>query len=269
MKRRIYVASSWRNTIQPSVVGTLREDGHEVYDFRNPAPGNKGFAWSEIDREWLGWKPEVFAELLHTHPVAAAGFALDKEALDWCDTCILVLPSGRSAHLEAGYTAGQGKDTYILLHEDKFEPELMYLLGDGCSTELADIIDWMNNKSSGSVMRWHTMNGGQFTRPANHALRLLREVVELCVAAGANQSEIVSATAAEISKAASRSEFGGSPDDIPQEWADCAMLLEVFAKHAGIEARKEIARKLDILWGRQWEADAGGTLYRPGSRPME
>ena len=46
---RIYVASSWRNTLQPGVVAALRGDGHEVYDFRNPAPGVKGFAWSEID----------------------------------------------------------------------------------------------------------------------------------------------------------------------------------------------------------------------------
>lgn len=30
--RRIYVASSWRNTYQPGVVAALREAGHEVYD---------------------------------------------------------------------------------------------------------------------------------------------------------------------------------------------------------------------------------------------
>ena len=37
---RIYVASSWRNTIHPSVVAALRKDGHDVYDFKNPAPGD-------------------------------------------------------------------------------------------------------------------------------------------------------------------------------------------------------------------------------------
>lgn len=269
ISRRIYVASSWRNAHQPAVVEALRGEGHEVYDFRNPAPGNKGFAWSEIDREWLGWKPEVFADLLATHPVAAAGFALDKGALDWCDTCVLVLPCGRSAHLEAGYTAGQGKDTYILLHEDKFEPELMYLLGNGCSTSIHEIIGWMAARRSGSVMRWHQENGGKFARPANHAVRLLREVVELCVAAGASLSEIERAAGAELDKAATRNEFGGSPDEVPQEWADCAMLLDVFAQHAGIDTHKEIRQKLDILWTRQWEADAGGALYRPGLAPAK
>ena len=39
MKRKIYVASSWRNEYYPEVVEKLREAGHEVYDFRNP-PSN-------------------------------------------------------------------------------------------------------------------------------------------------------------------------------------------------------------------------------------
>ena len=32
--RKIYVASSWRNTFYPEVVARLREAGHDVYDFR-------------------------------------------------------------------------------------------------------------------------------------------------------------------------------------------------------------------------------------------
>lgn len=140
MTRRIYVASSWRNPQQPEIVAALRQAGHQVYDFRNPAPGNSGFAWSAIDREWLGWNPRQFAELVTSHKVAADGFALDKAALDWCDTCVLALPSGRSAHLEAGYAAGQGKQVVALLHPDRFEPELMYLLCDGIVCSLADLL---------------------------------------------------------------------------------------------------------------------------------
>lgn len=50
MSTRIYVASSWRNVYQPAVVDALRAlPGCEVYDFRNPAPGDSGFAWSDID----------------------------------------------------------------------------------------------------------------------------------------------------------------------------------------------------------------------------
>lgn len=140
MMRKIYVASSWRNPIQQEIVVALRAEGHDVYDFRNPAPGNHGFAWSAIDPNWLGWEPSVFANLVTTHPVAAAGFKLDKDALDWCDTCVLVLPCGRSAHLEAGYAIGRGKHTIFYLHPDKFEPELMYLLGDGFAGSVSELL---------------------------------------------------------------------------------------------------------------------------------
>lgn len=127
--RRVYVASSWRNTHQPGVVAELRAAGHEAYDYRHPAPGNDGFSWGDIARDWLDWKPKQFAALVQTHPIAQRGFFHDKAALDWCDTCVLVLPCGRSAHLKAGYVAGQGKRVIWWLHPDRFEPELMYLLG--------------------------------------------------------------------------------------------------------------------------------------------
>ena len=127
--RKVYVASSWRNEHQQGVVADLRSCGHAVYDFRNPAPGDHGFAWSAIDPEFHSWGPGEFAQRITTDPIAQRGFVRDQAALDWCDTCVLVLPCGRSAHLEAGYAAGQGKRVIWWLHPDRFEPELMYLLG--------------------------------------------------------------------------------------------------------------------------------------------
>src|SRR5579872_6628291 len=110
--RKIYVASSWRNEFQQDVVFALRSRGHEVYDFKNPKPGNNGFQWAAIDHHWQGWTPEEFRYHL-CHPIAQDGFNLDMEALIWCDTCVLVLPCGRSAHLELGWACGAGKQTFI------------------------------------------------------------------------------------------------------------------------------------------------------------
>lgn len=122
---KIYVASSWRNTRQPDVVLALRDDHHEVYDFRHPCEGDDGFAWSDIDPEWQSWNPRQFRKALD-HPVALKGYGLDKAAMDWADVCVLVMPCGRSAHLEAGYMAGAGKRVHVLLSPG--EPELMYRL---------------------------------------------------------------------------------------------------------------------------------------------
>jgi hypothetical protein len=126
---KVYVASSWRNERQPKVVKQLREAGHEVYDFHNPEPGNNGFHWSEIDPIWQEWSPEKFKEALN-HPIAAAGFALDFRAMRWAEAFVLVLPCGRSAHLELGWAAGQDKVTIVLLAQEPQEPELMYKLAD-------------------------------------------------------------------------------------------------------------------------------------------
>src|ERR1017187_8307363 len=120
----IYVASSWRNYLQPAIVLALRRCGHDVYDFRNPAPGNKGFAWSEIDPNWESWTPAENRAALQ-HPVAKAGYALDIGALKACDAAVLVLPCGRSASWEFGYAMGQGKRGAVVQLE-AFEPELMY-----------------------------------------------------------------------------------------------------------------------------------------------
>lgn len=139
--RKIYLASSWRNPYYPTILAALRELGHEVYDFRNPVPGNTGFSWAEIDPDWQSWTPERFAEVLATSPIAAKGFAFDAAGLDWCDTCVTVLPCGRSAHLELGYAAGQGKETFVLLHQLGFEPELMYLLNTSVCTDLVQLAD--------------------------------------------------------------------------------------------------------------------------------
>jgi hypothetical protein len=122
----VYVASSWRNPLQQAVVGVLRVAGIPHYDFRNPGPGKQGFSWSEIDPGWREWSPKQWNEALR-HPIAKAGFKNDFDGMNRSDCCILVLPCGRSAHLEAGYMAGQGKPVFTLCL-DKVEPDLMNLL---------------------------------------------------------------------------------------------------------------------------------------------
>jgi hypothetical protein len=151
---RLYVASSWRNKYQPEVVTALRGAGHEVYDVRHPAPGNDGFAWSAIDPEWKKWTTAQYREALR-HPVAQDGFLCDLNGMASADGCVLVLPCGRSAHLEAGWFMGAGRPVWTLIPEP-VEPELMYLLGGLdpghlCLTvpELLDriVVDWETHRA--------------------------------------------------------------------------------------------------------------------------
>jgi len=125
---KIYVASSWRNKMQSEVVSILRNAGHEVYDFKNPKEGDHGFHWNDVAlqrTENNECTPVALREALK-HPRAIDGFKADSGAMAWADACVLVLPCGRSAHLEAGWMAGAGKSTIVYAPTERIEPELMY-----------------------------------------------------------------------------------------------------------------------------------------------
>ncbi len=139
---RIYTASSWRNERYPAVVKALLEAGHEVYDFQHPDGQDEpscGFHWSNIDPQWEDWSPGMF-RLALSHPTAIEGFNKDLYGLDWADACVLIMPCGRSAHLELGYAVGKGKFTIILLDEGD-EPELMYLFASSICLTVDEMLE--------------------------------------------------------------------------------------------------------------------------------
>lgn len=139
---KVYVASSWKNMDQQRTVRYLRNAGFEVYDFKNPRPGDRGFKWEEIDSEWNNWKPREFIEGLG-HPAAERGFGYDMQALEECDACVLLLPCGRSAHLEAGFAAGAPDKKLCILMSgfgERIEPELMYKMADCITTDIDEVV---------------------------------------------------------------------------------------------------------------------------------
>lgn len=172
--RRIYVASSWRNERQPSVVSALRAAGHEVYDFRDPASGGPpcniegGFSWAEIDPAWQSWTTEEYVRALE-HERGREGFAADFNAMRWADALILVLPCGRSAHLEAGWATGAGIPVAVLLSGGE-EPELMYKLvepsGALCVT-VDEVLSWLGELPEGPAVACGTFEPALLKRPAS------------------------------------------------------------------------------------------------------
>lgn len=122
------------------------------------------------------------------------------------------------------------------------------------------------------IMDWHRSRGGSGTRAAGHALRILREVVELCVASGATEGEIKMAVRRECDKATDRREFNRIPtyQNALEEFVDVKILMIVyrnyFIPHGSLE--NEMRRKLDVCNGREWQADSDGVLWRPGTRAV-
>lgn len=139
----VYVASSWRCPMQPAVIATLRAAKIDCYDFRNP-PNGTGFSWKEVTGDDYIDGPATVDSYLEMidHQRAADGFESDFNAMQKADAFVLVLPCGRSAHLELGWAVGQGKHTAILL-EDPLEPELMYRMVDYLAPSLPDLLGWL------------------------------------------------------------------------------------------------------------------------------
>lgn len=196
----VYVASSWRNPIQPAVCAALAASGIDHYDFRNP-PGGAGFGWEQVrpadtptgitlcqhcnkpitfgtvrevlgviespsttaaawrhvptaarscdiggpeaaPRKGLDWVGVQTYKWMVEHPTAIAGYNADFRAMTMADTFVMILPCGKSAHLELGWAVGAGKRTAILL-EDPVEPELMYRMVDHLASSLFDLLGWL------------------------------------------------------------------------------------------------------------------------------
>jgi hypothetical protein len=139
MSRKIYVASSWRNEFYEDVVCSLRAAGHDVYDFRNPPSGDEGFKWSCVAEDYMDWAPQEYRKQL-MHPKAVRQFDNDIRAMESCDVCVLVLPCGRSAHTEAGWFAGRGREVYAYIPVRQ-EPELMYKLFTGVCCTMDELLE--------------------------------------------------------------------------------------------------------------------------------
>ncbi|MFZ5805605.1 MAG: hypothetical protein ACOY3I_00140 [Verrucomicrobiota bacterium] len=132
------MASSWRNKIFPEVVKRLRAEGFDVYDFRTPVENDaKKFEWSDISKDWQQWSAEKFREQL-SHPLAERAFLTDWNACLKADAAVLLLPCGRSAHLEAGYFIGAKKPLIVLLSDA--EPELMYKMTPDICLNIDEVI---------------------------------------------------------------------------------------------------------------------------------
>ena len=132
---KVYIATSWKNATDAILVANrLRQEGHVVDCFCDKNSGRYLFNWNDFFISKKELKNCDLLELLSNPEVkykVHIAFHEDKKWLDWADVCVLLLPSGRSAHLEAGYAKGQGKKLYVLGGFIKGEFDVMYNFADG------------------------------------------------------------------------------------------------------------------------------------------
>ena len=113
--KSIYVIGSLRNPEIPAFANQIQALGIEAFaDWYAPGP-NADDCWRDYSKErGLSYK-EALASHAATHI-----FKFDKHHIDRCEAAVMLMPAGKSGHLELGYVIGKGKPGYIVF--DK-EPE--------------------------------------------------------------------------------------------------------------------------------------------------
>lgn len=130
----VYVASSWKNKHMDDVLAALRGRGLSVYDFRDPMTA---FNWRQVHDAPFPWHRDEVVRAL-AHPLARRGFKGDTDAMKASRVCVLVLPCGRSAHMEAGWMAGAGRPVFVYMPEPG-EPDSAHIMATSIETTLRDL----------------------------------------------------------------------------------------------------------------------------------
>lgn len=110
--KTVYLIGSLRNPAIPALGNALRQRRYDVFDDWHAAGPVADDEWQRYEQE----RGRTYAQAINGH-AAAHVFAFDKHHLDRADMGILVMPAGKSAHLELGYLAGQKKRVFILFDE--------------------------------------------------------------------------------------------------------------------------------------------------------
>ena len=121
----------------------LRKLGFDVFDdWISPGP--------ETDDEWQKYEKtrgRSYKEALngwHAKDV----FEFDKRHLDLADIAVLLLPAGKSGHMEIGYMVGKGKKAYILFDKEPDRYDIMYRFATDVFFNEEELIEELTSESS-------------------------------------------------------------------------------------------------------------------------
>lgn len=137
-KTHVYLVGALKNPDIPYLGKTLREEGYEVFaEWHNPGP-EADMYWQEHEK----LKGSSYKEALAGSHVENV-FYYDQTYIDLSDIVVLVMPAGRSGHLELGYAVGSGKKTFILLDKEPERYDVMPRFSDAICNSVSELLEEM------------------------------------------------------------------------------------------------------------------------------
>ncbi len=121
MANVIYLIGSLRNPDVPKLGNLLRAQGHEVFDDWFGAGPEADDHWQKHETQ----RGTSYYDALHGY-AAENVFNFDEFHLRRCDTVVLVMPAGKSGHLELGFAIGCGKRGFVAFDRVPDRWDIMY-----------------------------------------------------------------------------------------------------------------------------------------------
>lgn len=146
-KEVAYLIGSLRNPNIPTIASAIRTSTNiEVFD-------DWYAAGPEADDYWQRYETTKGCDYGSALESWAAQhvFSFDKFHLDRASMGVLVLPAGKSCHLEFGYLMGQGKRGYILFDKEPDRWDIMYNFATKVFFNLDDLVKTLQDSSSSPV----------------------------------------------------------------------------------------------------------------------
>lgn len=123
--KKVYIIGSLRNPNVVKLDVELRKLGFDVFSEWFGAGPQADEYWQKYETD----RGRTYREGLYSR-AADHIFNLDRTFLEWADIAVLLLPAGKSGHLELGVSIGQGKPGYIVFEEMPERWDLMYRFAD-------------------------------------------------------------------------------------------------------------------------------------------
>jgi nucleoside 2-deoxyribosyltransferase len=134
--KSIYLIGALKNRKISILANKLRKLNFEVVDdWLTPGPHADTYLLKYEKGRGHGYK-EALNGLAANHI-----YSFDKFHIDRCDIGILVMPAGKSGHLELGYMRGSGKPGYILFPKEPPRFDLMHKLATDVFFSEQDLFD--------------------------------------------------------------------------------------------------------------------------------
>lgn len=132
---KLYLIGSLRNPEIPKIANKLREAGFEVFDDWYAAGEKADDAWRDYEKQRGRTFPEALSGLAAQHV-----FSFDRKHLEAADIGVLVLPAGKSGHIEMGWLVGRGRSCYVLLDNlDRWD--VMYMFASGVFVTVEELLE--------------------------------------------------------------------------------------------------------------------------------